>query len=330
MSWEEISDEAREKTIVVPKNSVMLRTYHRKYQTKTHHYLFNVLIGSTVFKKLKWTPNTVVKFQWGKAENLGLLRISVIINNAEGWTPKIYKKGYVMISNKALPENVNKTTRDVELIYSVMEDSRNKDLFFLEIMLPEDFYIDNARGDVVNAMITSNITKENKSSNAIIQSANEPVVLPSLQKQDLNSGTNTNHKTSVDDEFKISYDFKKGSRVLTEESPTTTLKSNNSLEPKKSNLPPEKPKIIPPVNVPVLPEEKTGPLTVYDRAILNGGPLNIDGICKYLKIYIGHAASRINGTQVDIDGNIISFSETVKYANECRTKSGKPIFSLSP
>lgn len=304
--WDEIYDPGLAATVRVDKNAVLIKTKERLFSITSTHYILQMAIGADVLKALNWTTSTKVKFQWGKNASLGMLRVAAIVNElAGGWNLKICKAGYASVNNKALPKDiVNKIERiDVELQYSIVEDSRETACKILELRLPDDFYLSGPAPQLVKPVLSvGNI------------SAPTPAV-------------------TFDNQPKI--DLSKAPQPEIELPP---------LRP----LPPPKVKTPPPPHQPqrthilaakstdkmaaaLAPtqtdDSKREPLTVYDKAVANGGPISIHDLCRWLKIYNGDQASVI-GQLVEINDVQMNQTKALAYANDLRVKANKPIFSL--
>lgn len=142
--WEEISSKAKAPSALgIGRNAIILRTRNRMMHQKKIHFVCNFHIGQNLLHQLSWTEETKLKFQWGKNEALGLVRICQILTSGHtGWSPKIYMAGYGVISTHALPfhNEINEQEYTAEIEYALRNDERQDGLLLLELKLPPNFY----------------------------------------------------------------------------------------------------------------------------------------------------------------------------------------------
>lgn len=291
MSWDELDNDVQTSNYSVARTSVILKTKNRRLRDKILHYFITILIGRDIVRKLGWTKETRLKFQWGTDENLGMVRIACILNDATGWKPCIFKSGHAMIQNKALPNHVNMIERHGEISYSIEKDIRKDDLFLLKLKLPIDFYLNNKQG--INCTEDSFLNAASLKISSI--KSKEPYQMGSFSALTKSEIDTLNRIDSV-------------TKDVSQQTHKISSSKNNTHSKTDSKY--------------------SAPMLEYDQAVKKGGPITIENLCRFIRIYIGDSLTKIGMTTYTLNETIFNDSEILNYANQYRIKKNQPIFSL--
>jgi hypothetical protein len=294
MSWDEIYDEGLSSSVKVGRSEVLLKTHTRIFGENTKHYLFMLGVGADVLAELGWTAETKIKYQWGRDENLGALRIAVIKNaEAGGWPVKVCKAGYASLSNKALPKNVNKAERaDVSLLYGIVDDPRDANLKVLQLTLPEDFYLEGPKAPATTPTPPKEALKESPKSPAQQPAGlgEQPSVIPPPPPPG---------------------------------KPTAPppVSARTALPDRRKTPEP------PPPPPPAIPDSRADQR--FNNLCIEGGDITPEELCRYLTIREGDKAKLINDRSIEINGDTMNFANAASYVNRLRKAADKPFFRLS-